>query len=116
MTKTRLRIIADTEEDDPVQAAPEESFEAPESDLDADYDEHFTEEGDPVSRDMTTADLLALCDQLTHGVQSVVHFGVMFKYGRDRNKRCLNILKKIDEIRIAIQFDEFMVEKRERPT
>jgi hypothetical protein len=110
----RIKAVYSDDQEVPAQAPAEAASEAPNGWTDDDYEEHFTEEGDPVDRRMTVPKVIAICDQLQMGVNSLVHFGIAFRFRKDRHKRLDKIIKQIEDIRVAIQFDEFMATKLER--
>jgi hypothetical protein len=111
----RIRVVRPEDEEVFEETPAEGAREAPESSYDDDdYQEHFTEDGDPVKKGTTVVDVIALCDQLQIGVNSLAHFGISFRFRRDRNKRLDRLIKQIEDIRVAIQFDEFMILKKER--
>jgi hypothetical protein len=111
----RIRFVHSDDEEVLAEAPAEGASEAPKSSHDDDdYEEHFTEEGDPVDRRMTVPMVVEICNQLEMGVNSLVHFGISFRFRKDRHKRLDKIIKQIEDIRIAVQFDEFMATKKER--
>jgi hypothetical protein len=110
----RIRVVRADDEEILEEAPTEGASQAAQVDDDDDYEEHFTEEGDPVRKGTTVADVMVICDQLQIGVNSLVHFGISYRFRRDRHKRLDRIIKQIEDIRRDIQFDEFMILKKER--
>ena len=96
----RIRVVSPEYED--LQEEPEEaSREAAQTD-DNDREEEFTEEGDQIDSRVTVRDVVAICDKLEIAVRSVVHYGISFRFRRDRYKRRDQLIKQIGNLRIAM--------------